>query len=137
MPDRHTPRFVTSHPITIAVEDAESPGLPVSYGVIANISKGGACIWSDTRLAVDKPFRFRISFAQPAEVHEVTGVVVWAHETRDAPREQRCQYGVQWQGASRECRERLRDLASRAIPPGDEEKLPFEKAWTVADDEAT
>lgn len=134
MPDRHTPRFVTSHPITVAIEDMESPGLAVSYGVIVNISKGGACIWSDTGLTVDKPFLFRISFARPPEVHEVTGVVVWAHENPGAAREQRCQYGVQWQDANRECRERLRDLASRAIPPEDREEMLFEKAWTVADD---
>ena len=131
MSQRLTPRIVPPDPITVAVE--RNGGPPLSYGVVADISSRGACVWTETHLEVGSTLRFRISFAQPPEVHALVGTVVWDRAAlpergrRDAAR---C--GVQWVGATRRCRVLLRDLAPRAVPPGRIEQRRFQRPWRVA-----
>jgi hypothetical protein len=130
MAQRLTPRILPPSPITVAVEQKEGP--PVAYGVIADISGKGACVWTDAHLDVGATMAFRISFAQPPEIHQLVGRVVWdraALPERGRRNTARC--GVQWLGASRECRTRLRDLAQRAVPPEPIEHHRFQRAWRV------
>jgi hypothetical protein len=116
-PSRQRARVVPPTPITVAIDDQET-GLCLCYGVIANISESGACVWTNGLLASGSRLVLRVSFAHPPEVHDVTGVVVWENTVAPAtapmaPGLRR--FGVEWRGASASCIERLRQLASRAL----------------------
>ena len=113
MGERVTARIVPARPITVAV--AEDNGRAVAYGVLANVSDGGACLWTDGFLRVGMHLRLQISFAHPAEMHEATGLVVWGQMCRATGGETR-KYGLEWRGTAVQSRERLRDLASRPVP---------------------
>jgi hypothetical protein len=127
MTHRLTPRIIPARPITVAIEEEARP--VVAYGAIADISGNGACVWTDARLDVGETLRFRISFPSPPEVHEVVGVVVWAQDSLEGLGRDSCRYGVEWLGATRACRARLRELAQRAVPREDRSRRPFQKAW--------
>jgi hypothetical protein len=127
-PRRLTPRIVPNSPITVAIQD--DYGQPVAYGVIADVSGSGSCVWSDSPLTVGMTLTFRVSFAQPAEVHELIGVVVWSELANEAEGRGSFRSGVEWLGATRACRERLRELAGRAVEPaGEIEQYPFQVRW--------
>jgi len=128
-PRRLTPRIVPTSPITLALEDDK--GEPVAYGVVADISGAGACVWTDAALAVGQTLSFRISFAEPPDVHELVGVVVWTEPSRESEGCCARRSGIEWLGATRACRERLRELAGRAVQPAGNEKYPFQERWTV------
>jgi PilZ domain len=127
---RVTPRIVPPSPITVAVED--DAGHPVAYGVIVDISGSGACLWMDAELAVGATLLFRISFAEPPDVHEVVGEIVWSEAVPDPDGRGGRRCGIEWVGATRACRERLRDLAGRAVRPVEAERYPFQVRWRVA-----
>jgi Tfp pilus assembly protein PilZ len=131
MPERHSPRIVPPAPITVAIEEDGGPLL--AYGVIADISGSGACVWTDAHLAIGSTLHFRISFAHPPEVHELAGAVVWIRDDRNRTRNNAFQCGIEWLGATQACRIRLRALAQRAVPPSQPGRQPFEKAWVVLD----
>ena len=128
-PRRLTPRIVPASPITVAIQDDDA--YPVAYGVIADISGTGSCVWTDVDLTVGATLTFRISFAQPPEVHEVVGVVVWCELATEAEGRGSRRSGVEWLGATRACRERLRELAGRAVEPAEAEQFPFQARWKV------
>ncbi len=132
MAERHSPRIVPPAPITVAIEEDDGP--LVAYGVIADISGSGACVWTDAHLAVGSTLRFRISFAHPPEVHEMAGAIVWVRDDRDRRTQNNAfQCGIEWLGATQACRIRLRALAQRAVPPAQPGRQPYEKAWVVLD----
>lgn len=115
--DLHTPpraraRIVPPSPITVAIDDESS--LPVGYGVIANVSESGGCVWTDGRLEPGAQLSLRVSFAQPAEVHEVAALVVWGEESEDRAGLKMHRYGLRWYDASSACVLRLRHLALNA-----------------------
>jgi hypothetical protein len=127
-PRRLTPRIVPNSPITVAIQD--DYGQPVAYGVIADISGTGSCVWTDSPLTVGMTLTFRVSFAQPAEIHELIGVVVWTELATEVGGRGSVRSGVEWLGATRACRERLRELAGRAVEPaGVVEQYPFQVRW--------
>ncbi|MCG6922099.1 MAG: PilZ domain-containing protein [Acidobacteria bacterium] len=131
MAKRLTPRIVPPSPITVAVERKGGP--LVAYGLIADISGNGACVWTDAHLDVGATLRFRISFAQPAEIHELVGSVVWDRQALpERGRKNNARCGVMWLGVTRACRSRLRELAQRAVPAVQVERRRFEKPWRVA-----
>jgi hypothetical protein len=109
---RITARIVPARPITVAIEEDGGPA--VVYGVIANLSEGGACLWTDGFLRVGTHLQLQISFAQPPEMLEVSGLVLWGHVCRANTGETR-KYGLEWHGTPLHARERLRDLASRPV----------------------
>jgi len=108
-PPRQRTRIVPPDPITVAIEDDH--GLPLGYGVIANISETGACVWTDGALAPGARLALRVSFARPAEVHEVAAIVVWSDEETEPEGRRRRRYGLQWYDASSSCVLRVRHLA--------------------------
>jgi hypothetical protein len=114
MPPRARARIVPPSPITVAIDDESS--LPVGYGVIANVSESGACVWTDGRLEPGAQLGLRVSFAQPAEVHEVAALVVWGEESEDGAGLRMHRYGLRWYDASSACVRRIRHLALN--PPG-------------------
>ena len=116
MSDRLTARIVPARPITVTV--VEDSGSAVAYGVLANLSEGGACLWTNGFLRVGMHLRLQISFAHPAEMHEATGLVVWGHMCRATAEETRM-YGLEWQGTPAQSRGQLRELASRPVIPLD------------------
>ena len=108
-PPRQRTRIVPPDPITVAIEDDH--GLPLGYGVIANVSEAGACVWTDGQLDPGARLALRVSFARPAEVYDVAAVVVWseAGERRDGATMRR--YGLRWHDAASPCVLRVRRLA--------------------------
>ena len=121
MSERNTARIVPARPITVAI--AENDGRAVAYGVLANLSDGGACLWTDGFLRVGMHLRLQISFAHPAEMHEATGLVVWGQMCRATEGETR-KYGLEWRGTAVQSRKRLRDLASRPVPDQEADQQP-------------
>jgi hypothetical protein len=110
-PPRARARIVPPSPITVAIDDENS--LPLGYGVIANVSESGACVWTDGRLDPAARLSLRVSFAQPAEVHEVAAIVVWGDEGEDQTGQRLHRYGLRWHDASSSCVLRLRQMALR------------------------
>jgi hypothetical protein len=110
-PPRRRARIVPPSPMTVAIEDES--GLPIGYGVIANVSETGACVWTDGIIAKASRLRLRVSFAHFSEVHEIGGVVVWEGAENGAPGTAMRRFGVEWADASASCVARLRELALR------------------------
>jgi hypothetical protein len=96
--------------MTVAIEDES--GLPIGYGVVANVSESGACVWTDGIIARSSRLRLRVSFAHLSEVHEIAGIVVWEGAEK-APGAAMRRFGVEWADASTACVARLRELALR------------------------
>ena len=117
MVERLSTRIVPARPITVAIAEVGSPS--VVYGVLANLSEGGACLWTDGFLRVGIHLRLQISVALLEETHEATGLVVWGQVCRASSGEIR-KYGLEWQGTPLHYREQLRELASRATLPSDD-----------------
>jgi hypothetical protein len=97
--------------MTVAIEDES--GLPICYGVIANVSESGACVWTDGILATSSRLFLRVSFAHLSEVHEIEGVVVWEGAENGVRGAAMRRFGVEWRDASASCVARLRELALR------------------------
>jgi hypothetical protein len=116
MPPRTTARIVPPSPITVAIEEHDRLAV-AAYGVIANISEGGGCIWTDGHLRIGGRLSLQVSFALPPEVHDVTGLVVWGQVCREAWRTEIRRYGLQWVGTPHPCVLRLKALAGRAVAP--------------------
>ena len=116
-PTRQRSRVVPPTPITVAIDDEET-GLCLCYGVIANVSETGACVWTNGVLATGSRLVLRVSFAHPPEVHEMLGTVVW-ERTLPSPASPMApglrRFGVEWLGASPACVRRLREMTSRAL----------------------
>ena len=94
MRQREAVRIVPRSPITVAIQDA---GVPFAYGVIANISEGGACIWTDVSLEPGHDVSLRLSFPRGSQPLDAQGIVVWC-EPRGDERSRR--YGLQWRDRS-------------------------------------
>ena len=108
-PPRRRARIVPPSPMTVAIED--EAGFPLCYGVIANVSESGACVWTDGVLATSTRLVLRVSFARLSEVHEIGGIVVWEGLEESAGMRR---FGVEWRDASAACVARLRELALQA-----------------------
>ena len=91
---RRTVRIVPKRPITSALERA---GAPFAYGVVANISAGGACIWTNARLDAGRSVALRLSFPKGSQPLDAEGIVVWGGASREASTEG-LRYGLQWSG---------------------------------------
>ena len=111
-PTRQRARIVPPDPITVAIDDEN--GLPLGYGVIANISDAGGCILTDGRLEPGSRLSLRVSFSHPPEVHEAAALVVWGDEGEDRAGCRMDRYGLRWKDASSACVRRLRELALEA-----------------------
>ncbi len=101
-------RVVPSPALTVAIED--EAGLCLGYGVLANVSEAGACVWTNGALPTEALLNFRVSFCHPAEVHDVTGVVVWEGSEQAARESSSRRFGVSFREDECRCVERLREV---------------------------
>jgi Tfp pilus assembly protein PilZ len=110
MRERSTTRYVPVLPVSVAIE---SQPRGTAYGVIADISEGGACVWTDAPLAVGQRLQLALSFPREPQPVAAQGRVVWS-DGPPAVSSSRC--GLQWAGAaSPEARERLRRLIAVSV----------------------
>jgi Tfp pilus assembly protein PilZ len=107
MKERSAVRVIPRNAITVVIENE---GLPFTYGVVANISEGGACVWTNGRFAVGESLHLRLSFAREPEPFEAAGVIVWGDAVPQ--RNQDIRYGLQWESVASPSRERLLSLIS-------------------------
>jgi Tfp pilus assembly protein PilZ len=107
MRERGTVRVIPRNAITVVIENQ---GVPFAYGVVANISEAGACVWTNGRFQVGESIVMRLSFAREPQPFQAAGVVVWA----DAPpaKEADVRYGLQFVLVPPPVKERLRGLIS-------------------------
>jgi Tfp pilus assembly protein PilZ len=99
-------RVVPHKAITVAVE---GPQRARSYGVVANISEGGACVLIDASLPLGERLVLELSLFREAQVVPAAGRVVWSSGNRDAGA---VRYGVEW--TPRPGDGRLRELIEQA-----------------------
>lgn len=104
MRDRGAVRVVPTRAITVVIENE---GFPLAYGVVANISDRGACVWTNRRLQVGESVSLRLSFAREPQPVEASGRVVWGEPAREGDT---LRYGLQWDEASLPARDRLKSL---------------------------
>lgn len=103
MRDRNSERFSPRNAVTAAIEEMEHPR---SFGVVANISEGGACIRTDGLFPVGENVTVRLSFRGEEQPISVEGCVIWTGE--DAGPSYRI--GLQWvQPAGSRLRRLIRD----------------------------
>jgi Tfp pilus assembly protein PilZ len=109
MKERSAVRIVPRSAITVVIENG---GLPFAYGVVANISEGGACVWTNGRFEIGENLVLRLSFAREPQPFQASGVIVWgdAYPERGAGSDVR--YGLQWAPDAPPGREHLRSLIS-------------------------
>jgi uncharacterized protein (TIGR02266 family) len=103
MRERSAVRIVPRNPITVALQEASAP---FAYGVVANISEGGACIWTNARLEPGRSVALRLSFPKGSQPLHAEGVVVWSQAKTEGGAEG-VRYGLQWSAQSAGRRERL------------------------------
>ena len=99
-------RVVPRQAITVAIE---GPRRARSYGLVANISEGGACVLTDASLPLGEDLTLAMSFFREAQVVPVAGRVVWSSDTRSAGA---VRYGFKWVPGPRD--DRLSDLIRQA-----------------------
>jgi Tfp pilus assembly protein PilZ len=92
MRERGAVRVVPRRAITIVIENQ---GLPLAYGVVANISNDGACVWTNGRFEVGARVDLRLSFPREPQTFEATGHVVWGAPAPEEPDALR--YGLEWE----------------------------------------
>jgi len=99
-------RVVPQRAITVAIE---GPPSGRSYGVIANISVGGACVLTDATLPLGRILELELSFFREPAIVSAAGRIVWisGHYHVGALR-----YGLEWDAGSRDAR--LTSLIARA-----------------------
>jgi Tfp pilus assembly protein PilZ len=105
MRERGAVRVVPRKAITVVIENQ---GLPLAYGVVANISANGACVWTNGHFEVGEKVELRLSFPREPETFETTGYVVWGTPSPEEPDALR--YGLAWDEAPAPKRGRLKAL---------------------------
>jgi len=91
-------RIVPQRAITVAIE---GPPWGRSYGVIANISAGGACVLTDASLPLGQSLELELSFFREPAIVPVAGRIVWTSGNRDAGA---LRYGLEWDAGARDAR---------------------------------
>jgi Tfp pilus assembly protein PilZ len=116
---RRSIRYLPKRAITVAIDDN---GVPLAYGVVANISEGGACVLTDGVFEVGERLILLLSLSREPLPVETAGRVVWMRPTRD---QGIVRYGLQWDDVSAHVSEDLRRLITAdtatlkpADPPG-------------------
>ncbi|HXK12348.1 MAG TPA: PilZ domain-containing protein [Vicinamibacteria bacterium] len=110
MQERSAVRIVPRNPITVALQEA---GAPFAYGVVANISEGGACIWTNARLEPGRSLALRLSFPKGSQPVQADGVVIWV-EAESQTTAEGLRYGIQWSGQTPGRSERLTRMITAA-----------------------
>jgi Tfp pilus assembly protein PilZ len=104
MLDRDSHRFVPSRSVTVAFESRQNP---TAYGVVANLSQGGACVWTDAKVEAGQHLRLSLTFAREPIPVPIEGRVVWTGPITNTPG-RRC--GLEWEGPGGPDRDRLQEM---------------------------
>jgi hypothetical protein len=92
--------------MTVAFEAA---GEPLGYGAVANISEGGACVWTAAHFEVRQELSLQLSSARQTQPLESPAQVVWGAESPDEdPHTHR--YGLRWMEPTPAYQSQLRQL---------------------------
>ncbi len=89
---RATERFKPLKAITVAVECED--GLPAGFGVVADISEGGACVITDVGLYVGANVRLALSFPNHRTPISTPGKLCWIEQD---PGSTNIRYGMQFE----------------------------------------
>lgn len=98
-------RVVPQQAITVAID---SPRQARSYGLVANISDGGACLLTDASIPLGESLTLELSFFREPQVVPAAGRVVWSSGSRTVGA---LRYGLKWTGSPEG---RLRELIRQA-----------------------
>ena len=82
--------------LAITVTIASPPGAR-SYGVVANISEGGACLLTDAVLPLGETLSLELAFFREPEIVPAVGRVVWSSGDRNVGA---VRSGLQWSPGS-------------------------------------
>jgi len=107
MRERGNARFVPTRSVTVAFEARDKPR---AYGVVANLSDGGACLWTDASLEAGQRVSLAVSFARESHPVPAEARVVWTSPEKGSGGRR---YGVQWDKEAPEARN-LRRLISES-----------------------
>jgi Tfp pilus assembly protein PilZ len=99
-------RVVPQKAITVAIDN---PRRGRSYGVVANISAGGACLLTDARYPVGDSVDLELSFFRELQVVPAAGRIVWMSGSVEAGA---VRYGLEWSAGFADVM--LRSLIERA-----------------------
>jgi Tfp pilus assembly protein PilZ len=80
MQQRDAVRVTPRSAVTVAIENQ---GYPMAYGVVANISERGACLWTNGKFAIGESLVLRLSFPHEPQPLQAAGRVVWEDLHRD------------------------------------------------------
>ncbi len=103
-------RFVSTQPVTVAILKQHQP---FAYGVVMNISQGGACLMTDAE-SLSGLFLVRISFYD-TEVVDIEARVVWTGGCEQIDGGLVC-HGVEFLGVSERTAERLETILQSLTP---------------------
>lgn len=126
---RYFPRIQPPCPITVAIE--EQGGRVIAYGVVADVSTRGGCVWTDVLLRRDATLRLRMSFAYPPEVHTLQATVAWAARDPHASLKNAYCCGFRWRHVGYALQCRLGQLGRLAVPRSERDRHHFERKWIV------
>jgi hypothetical protein len=107
MRERANTRFVPNRSVTVVFEGRDNTR---AYGVVANISDGGACVWSDAHLKAGERVKLAVSFARASRPVPTGAQVVW---TGPGSKPGASRYGVRWDSETPETDD-LRRLISES-----------------------
>jgi Tfp pilus assembly protein PilZ len=107
MQERGAVRITPRAAITVVIEDE---GYGQAYGVVANISEAGACVWTNGRFSIGDNLVVRLSFVREPQPFQTSGQVVWGDPTPE--RDTATRYGLKWAPVPAPEHERLRSLIS-------------------------
>jgi Tfp pilus assembly protein PilZ len=80
----------------------------MAYGVVANISEVGACVWTNGAFPVGESIVLRLSFPREPQPLQAAGRVVWEDARRDDSGALRL--GLAWSHTTGPAHGRLRQL---------------------------
>jgi Tfp pilus assembly protein PilZ len=86
----HAVRVVPHKAITVAIHD---PRQVRSYGVVANISEGGACVLTDASFPLGESLALELGFSRERHIVRTAGYVVWSSGSRNVGA---LRYGLKW-----------------------------------------
>jgi Tfp pilus assembly protein PilZ len=91
MPERNAVRVVPRNAVTVAIEGQDGHN---TYGVVANISGGGVCVWTGGAFQMGETLILQLSFARQPQPLQAAGHIVWTERNQDDEGARR--YGLQW-----------------------------------------
>jgi Tfp pilus assembly protein PilZ len=85
-------------------------GGPAAHGLVANISDGGVCVWTDGAFQIGETLVLQLRFAREPEPLQAAGRIIWSERNPDEKGARR--YGLQWAHTSGPQHARLSSVIS-------------------------